>query len=320
MEAPGEHLDERGLADADRSVDRDVAQRDVAFRGDRHRARFVTRRPTRRIGAPWKCATPTVRRTPVTASSRSSFRSPSGDVGFYRGSWRGSRRAGCSSSAAAPGRVLLSIARDGIACTGLDSSEEMLEELRRKSPPENLRLVQGSMQDFDLQAERFGLIFSAFRSFQHLLTVEDQLACLRAVRRHLAPARLFAFDVFAPKLDRVALLEEPGFEEARWQEGDTEIVRFTSVRRDPATQVSEVTFRYERRRPGSADAEPRGSNQDASPLPVRGRAPARPGRFHGHQVFGGFDRRPFDYFFRRDRRPRARNVPDRRGRPSLRSG
>jgi SAM-dependent methyltransferase len=224
-----------------------------------------------------------------------SFRSPSGDVGFYRELAReaGGRvlELGCGT-----GRVLLSIARDGIACTGLDSSQEMLEELRRKSPPENLRLVQGSMQDFDLQAERFALIFSAFRSFQHLLTVEDQLACLRAVRRHLAPGGLFAFDVFAPKLERVALLEEPEFEEARWREEETEIVRFTSVRRDPATQVSEVTFRYERRRPGS----PPQSHTVRTRMRHLFRYEiehllARAG-FTDIQVFGGFDRRPFDYF------------------------
>lgn len=224
-----------------------------------------------------------------------SFRSPSGDVGFYRELAReaGGRvlELGCGT-----GRVLLSIARDGIACTGLDSSEEMLEELRRKSPPENLRLVQGSMQDFDLGPERFGLIFSAFRSFQHLLTVEDQLACLRAVRRHLAPGGLFAFDVFAPNLERVARLEEPEFEEARWQEEETEIVRFTSVRRDPATQVSEVTFRYERRRPGS----PPESHAVRTRMRHLFRYEvehllARAG-FTDIEVFGGFDRRPFDYF------------------------
>ena len=69
----------------------------------------------------------------------------------------------------------------------------MLRELARKSPPENLRLVPGAMQDFDLGSQRFSLVFSAFRSFQHPLTVEDQLSCLAAVRRHLAPGGLFAF-------------------------------------------------------------------------------------------------------------------------------
>jgi hypothetical protein len=102
--------------------------------------------------------------------------------------------------------------------------------------------------------------------------------------------------VFAPKLERVAILEEPEFEEARWREGETEIVRFTSVRRDPATQVSEVTFRYERRRPGS----PTQSHAVRTRMRHLFRYEvehllARAG-FTDIQVFGGFDRRPFDYF------------------------
>src|ERR1700693_3291004 len=138
------------------------------------------------------------------------FRVPAGDVAFYGNLARESGgpvlELGCGT-----GRVLLPIVRDGIACTGLDSSEAMLEEFRRKDPPGNLRLLAGGMESFDLAPDRFPLIFSAFRAFQHLLTVEDQLACLAAVRRHLAPGGRFAFDVFAPKLERVALLEEPAF-------------------------------------------------------------------------------------------------------------
>ena len=40
VEPFGEQVHERRLADSDRSIDRHVAQRDVAFRGNRHRARF----------------------------------------------------------------------------------------------------------------------------------------------------------------------------------------------------------------------------------------------------------------------------------------
>ncbi len=227
-------------------------------------------------------------------SAFEAFRTPSGDVEFYRGLAREESgrvlELGCGT-----GRVLLPIARDGIACTGLDPSEAMLEELRAKRPPGNLRLVRGEMQSFDFGADRFGLIFSAFRAFQHLVTVEDQLACLEAVRRHLAPGGLFAFDVFAPKLDRIAVFEEPEFEEQRWKEGDAEIVRFTSVRRDPVTQVSDVTFRYERRRPGS----PPGSETFRTKMRHFFRYElehllAR-SRFTDVEILGGFDRRPYDY-------------------------
>lgn len=222
------------------------------------------------------------------------LRDRSGDIEFYRRLARESGgpvlELGCGT-----GRVLMPVGLEGIACTGLDPSEAMLEELRRKRPPPNLRLVSGRMQDFNLSPDRFALIFSAFRAFQHLLTVEDQLACLSSVRRHLSPGGLFAFDVFAPKLERTAILEEPEAEDARWREGETEVVRFTAVRRDPARQVMDVLFRYEIRRPG---LPPRSES-------VRTRMRyffryeiehllARAG-FSDIEIFGGFDRRPYDY-------------------------
>jgi SAM-dependent methyltransferase len=148
------------------------------------------------------------------------------------------------------GRALLPIAGDGLPCTGLDASDEMLGALRAKRPPPNLRLVCAPMQRFDLGGERFALIFSAFRAFQHLDTVEAQLACLSCVRRHLEPGGLFAFDVFHPGLARIAQLEEPEFEELRFPHEGDEVVRYTSITRDVGRQVQRVRFRFERRRGG----------------------------------------------------------------------
>ena len=149
------------------------------------------------------------------------------------------------------GRVLLPIARTGLACVGLDASPAMLDVLRAKEPPPNLRTVMARMQDFDLAPERFRLVFSAFRAFQHLYTVEDQLACLACVRRALAPGGLLAFDVFAPDLARLAQREEPEHDEGRFPDGGDEIVRVTTVRRHLSTQTQDVTMRLERRRDGA---------------------------------------------------------------------
>ena len=164
------------------------------------------------------------------------MRGGSGDIEFYRDLARETGgpvlELGCGT-----GRVLLPIARDGIPCVGLDSAPAMLDVLRAKEPPSTLRTVLAPMQEFDLDGERFRLIFSAFRPLQHLYTVEDQLACLACVRRHLAPGGLFAFDVFAPNLERIAQAEEPETEEARFFEDDLEIVRYTAVRRDHANQL-----------------------------------------------------------------------------------
>jgi len=149
------------------------------------------------------------------------------------------------------GRVLLRIAEDGFPCTGLDASRHMLDALRAKSTFPNLRLVHAPMQRFDLGRDRFGLVYAAFRVFQHLYTVEDQLACLECVRRHLAPGGRLAFDVFRPRLERMVQLEEPEHLELRFEhEGET-VSRFTTVKRDPAAQLLSVHFRYERSRDGA---------------------------------------------------------------------
>lgn len=171
------------------------------------------------------------------------------DVQFYRSLAREAAgpvlELGCGT-----GRTLLPIAADGIPCTGVDASQAMLNALRAKQPPRTLRLACATMQSFDLGADRFTLIFSAFRAFQHLYTVEDQLACLARVRRHLAPGGLLAFDVFNPRLSRIGLLEEPEFEELRFPHEGDEIVRYTSLTRDLGRQVQHVRMRYERRRGG----------------------------------------------------------------------
>jgi SAM-dependent methyltransferase len=169
------------------------------------------------------------------------------DVAFYRDLARASGgpvlELGCGT-----GRVLLPIAHDGIACVGLDAHDAMLDALRAKEPPPNLRLVRGPMQGFDLGEERFALIFSAFRAFQHLYTVEDQLACLTAVRRHLAPGGRFAFDVFNPDLTRLAAHSEDISEDASFTDGNDTIARWIGIERDYTTQTQQVTVRYVRTR------------------------------------------------------------------------
>jgi len=190
---------------------------------------------------------------PVTArhydAAYARLRDPAGDADFYLALARESGgpvlELGCGT-----GRTLLPIARAGLPCTGLDLSAAMLDALRAKSPPANLRLVQGRMQGFDLGAERFALVTAPFRAFQHLQTVEDQLACLACVRRHLAPGGAFAFDVFQPRLERTAIVHEPEQEDCRFRDGDDEVVRRVSVTRDHARQRMRVTLHYDRERDG----------------------------------------------------------------------
>jgi SAM-dependent methyltransferase len=104
------------------------------------------------------------------------------------------------------GRVLIPTARAGVSIVGLDVTPEMLETCRRKleKEPEEVRsrveLVRGDMRDFAL-GRRFSLVTTPFRPFQHIETVDDQLACLRSAHRHLEDGGRFVLDVFNPSLD-----------------------------------------------------------------------------------------------------------------------
>jgi SAM-dependent methyltransferase len=108
---------------------------------------------------------------------------------------------GCGS-----GRVLIPTAKAGATIVGIDGSPRMLERCAAslEREPQMVRsrvtLMHADMRDFDL-GRTFALITIPFRPFQHLLTVEDQIACLTSVRRHLAENGRFILDLFNPSLE-----------------------------------------------------------------------------------------------------------------------
>jgi SAM-dependent methyltransferase len=103
------------------------------------------------------------------------------------------------------GRLLIPIAAAGCAIVGLDLSTYMLAKCREKlqGQPEEVqaraRIVQGDMSCFDL-GETFGLITVPFRAFQHLVSVEEQMACLACANRHLAMGGKLILDLFQVNL------------------------------------------------------------------------------------------------------------------------
>ncbi len=131
-----------------------------------------------------------------------------GDVGFFvemaRASGGPVLEVGCGT-----GRVLIPTARAGIEIVGLDLSPSMLAICRQNLAAEpaevqgHVQLVEADMRDFDLGHE-FALITIPFRPFQHLTTVEDQIACLTALRRHLRPGGRLVLDLFNPSLPYLA--------------------------------------------------------------------------------------------------------------------
>jgi ubiquinone/menaquinone biosynthesis C-methylase UbiE len=166
----------------------------------------------------------------------------------------------------------------------------MLAMFRAKNPPGNVRLVESRMEALDLGAARFRLVTIPFRALSHLLSVDAQLAGLESARRHLAPGGTLALDVFDPKLERMALSEEPESLAVTFWEGKHEVRRWDSIRRDSTTQIMNVTLRFEGDVPelaGSAEVQLRWFYRYELEHLL-----ARTG-FADVSFFGGFDRRPW---------------------------
>ena len=98
------------------------------------------------------------------------------------------------------GRITLLLAEAGYEITGIELSPEMLEIARAKLQhlPDDLQsrvsLNHGDVTKFQLDKE-FAMIIIPW-SFKFLLTTDDQLACLRQVRRHLADDGVFILDLY----------------------------------------------------------------------------------------------------------------------------
>jgi SAM-dependent methyltransferase len=97
------------------------------------------------------------------------------------------------------GQIIVPIATAGPPAVGLDNSPQMLGAARDRARAAGARVefVQADMREFELGQE-FSLIFIARNSLLHLSEQSDFAALFAAVRRHLLPGGLLAFDIFKP--------------------------------------------------------------------------------------------------------------------------
>jgi SAM-dependent methyltransferase len=150
------------------------------------------------------------------------------------------------------GRVLLPIARAGHEIMGVDASQGMLDRCSAKLGEEKIEvqrrvtLRQGDARTFEI-GSKFDLVTAPFRVFQHQITIEDQLAFLGNVARHLSAGGRLVFDVFNPNFE--ALVSADGVERE-----DTPMTRLPDGRSFRRTgrvkrvrrvdQVSEIELTY----------------------------------------------------------------------------
>lgn len=119
------------------------------------------------------------------------------------------------------GRILLPIAREGIAIHGVDLSLPMIDVLqqRLRREPKDVRelvsVVHGDIKNFRSK-QQYPLVIIPFRPLQHMYTVQDQVAALETAAFHLEDEGNLVFDVFYPKFDNLTAKIGEEFLELEW--------------------------------------------------------------------------------------------------------
>ena len=102
---------------------------------------------------------------------------------------------------AGTGRIAIPTARAGRDVIAVDLSPAMLDEARKRAAEagvaDRITFVEYDMRDY-VAPQPVELVTIPYRSFLHMATSEDQLACLDSVRRSLQPGGRLILNVFVP--------------------------------------------------------------------------------------------------------------------------
>lgn len=195
------------------------------------------------------------------------------------------------------GRVALELASAGHSVVGIDNSRQMLEQAKHRISrlsPETARritLMHADMRRFSL-GSTFPLCIIPFRAFLHNLTVDDQVATLRCIWQHLAPNGVLAFDLFVPLYHVMAGDEwRDRLEPQELADADAGVSIDVHVRHRPARQLLRIRNSYH---------QPDGKIVHADMtyryvFRFEMEALLRECGFQVANVFGDFDRRPYNY-------------------------
>jgi phospholipid N-methyltransferase len=99
------------------------------------------------------------------------------------------------------GRIALPLLERGVEVHGIDASASMVEKLREKPGGDRIPVTMGSFAEFDL-GMKFALVFVAFNTLFALRSQDEQISCLRSVRRHLTDDGAFVMEAFVPNTSR----------------------------------------------------------------------------------------------------------------------
>jgi SAM-dependent methyltransferase len=99
------------------------------------------------------------------------------------------------------GRVAVPLRERGVAVTGIELSEPMAAQLRRKVDEQSIPVVVGDMATTRVPGE-FTLVYLVWNSIANLRTQQEQVECFRNAAQHLRSGGRFVIELWVPPLRR----------------------------------------------------------------------------------------------------------------------
>jgi len=117
------------------------------------------------------------------------------------------------------GRIYLELLKNGVDAYGIDVSGKMLEILKKKAKSEGLKskIFKKDMRTFKFN-KKFDSIIIPFRGFLHMETREDQIKCLKNIRKHLKKGGRLVLNFFDPKMEIISKVKYR-WPESKWKVG-----------------------------------------------------------------------------------------------------
>jgi SAM-dependent methyltransferase len=97
------------------------------------------------------------------------------------------------------GRVAIPLAERGVPVTGIELSEPMIDQLRRKVDDTVIPVVVGDMASTRAPGD-YTLVYLVFNTISNLLSQDEQVACFQNAARHLLPGGRFVIELGVPDL------------------------------------------------------------------------------------------------------------------------
>lgn len=98
------------------------------------------------------------------------------------------------------GRLALPLSATGVAVSGFDASQPMLDELLKKPGADQVTVSIGDMTSTRI-ADDAALVYLVFNTIGNLRTQAQQVACFRNAADHLAAGGCFVIETNVPKLE-----------------------------------------------------------------------------------------------------------------------